>query len=298
MEKLIIQAVDPKSLMECDFIRIHEVMQDMWASEDWLGELAQCNDCGKMMSKENVFWYLPEELIQETVTHIMRILWTESIPCTFCGGKTRLRYGCEHVEKIRERVIGSVDAFLVLCISETKWIVGFEEAYIDSLDRMFHLDFADHYENIWLPEITQRVNGILGYLPDKLLLTSALGLLKPYRNFRNLFGIMSQFARILPDSYLWMPGLAELERGGVTHRMSVGINQGISLWIEDVPELREKMTSVWEKYQSDFVVYPDYVKMLKKNFILEQRQFLRMLRGKSDIWNRSGVMESPMMASV
>lgn len=33
MEKLTIEAVDREKLTEDDFIGIHEVMQDMWASE-------------------------------------------------------------------------------------------------------------------------------------------------------------------------------------------------------------------------------------------------------------------------
>jgi ABC-type ATPase with predicted acetyltransferase domain len=55
MEKLTIEAVDRDTLTESDFLRINQVSQDMWASEEGLGELAQCNDCGKMMSKEHVF---------------------------------------------------------------------------------------------------------------------------------------------------------------------------------------------------------------------------------------------------
>ncbi len=77
-----------------------------------------------------------------------------------------------------------------------------------------------------------------------MLLTSSLGLLEPYRNFQNLFGIMKRFAMILPDNYMGMPGITELDREGVTHRMSKGINDGISLGIEDNPELRAKMTRV------------------------------------------------------
>lgn len=55
MEKLVIEAVDRKDLTEKDFVGIHEVMQDMWASEAGLGELAQCTECGKMISKEEAF---------------------------------------------------------------------------------------------------------------------------------------------------------------------------------------------------------------------------------------------------
>ena len=74
MEKLTIRSVERENLTNEDFVGIHEVMQDMWASEDGLGELAQCHDCGKMLSKEHVFSNLSKELMQEKVAEIMRIL--------------------------------------------------------------------------------------------------------------------------------------------------------------------------------------------------------------------------------
>lgn len=79
---------------------------------------------------------------------------------------------------------------MILCRDEDR-IVGFEEAYIGSVERMFKLDFVDHYGGVGLPEIERRVERMLGYFPDELLLTSSLGLLEPYRNFQNLYGIMS-----------------------------------------------------------------------------------------------------------
>ena len=282
MEKLTIEAVESDDLTDRDFIGIHEVMQDMWASEEWMGELAQCADCRAMISKEQIFWHLPPGLFDETVAYIMKVLWIDAIACPLCWGYTRLIYGPENVEKIKERVLGSVDSFLVLCKSATKGIVGFEEGYIDPLDRMFELDFKDHYEDVWLGEIERRIETILGYVPNEMLLTSSLGLLKPYRNFRNLFGIMSQFARILPNTHLWKPGITELDQGGVTHRMSEGINQGVSLGIENVPDLQRKVRlRAGRVFNSNLVVYPDYAGMLKKNFDMGHREFLGMLRGKS-----------------
>ncbi len=167
----------------------------------------------------------------------------------------------------------------MLAHSETDGIVGFEEAYVDPLEEMFELDFTDHYGNVGLPEIRKRVDRALGYVPDEILLTSSLGLLEPYRNFQNLFGIMERFSLSLPESYVGMPGMAELNRGGVTHRMSSVIKEGISLGIEDVPELRAKMTAVGEKYQCDLIVYPDSVGMHKNHFTHGMKHFLRMSQG-------------------
>ncbi len=212
MESLTIEAVRPEDLKDRDFVGIHEVMQDMWASEAGLGELAHCRECGKMVSKEEAFARLPPELAKDTVAHVMRALGTDEIPCVECGGKTRLVYGPGNVERIRDRLLRSSDAYVVLCKSSVRGIVGFEEAYVDSLDRIFELDLLDHYGQVGLPEIRGRVARTLGYEPEEIMLLSSLGLLEPYRNFQNLFEIMHQFARSLPDSRIPTPGMTEMHR--------------------------------------------------------------------------------------
>lgn len=74
MGKLTIEAVDPMDLTGRDFEGVAEVMQDMWASDAGMGELAHCNDCGKMVSKEHAFGHLSKDLTEKTVAHIMSVL--------------------------------------------------------------------------------------------------------------------------------------------------------------------------------------------------------------------------------
>ena len=50
---LEIESVDPKKLTQQEFRSINEVTQDMWAFG--IGELAQCECCGEMLSKKDVF---------------------------------------------------------------------------------------------------------------------------------------------------------------------------------------------------------------------------------------------------
>jgi hypothetical protein len=72
----------------------------------------------------------------------------DSIPCTECGGETKLTYGPENIEMIKKRVLESVEYFLVLCKNKRNEIVGFEEGYIDSLEHIFEWDLAYHYKNV------------------------------------------------------------------------------------------------------------------------------------------------------
>ena len=48
--------------------------------------------------------------------------------------------------------------------------------------------------------------------------------------------------------------------------MNAGINQGISLGIEDDPTLRAKMTRVGDNYNCDLIIYHDPVKIYKERF--------------------------------
>lgn len=278
MNALTIEAVRPKDLSERDIVGIHEVMQDMWASEVGLGELSECRDCGKMVSKEEAFRHLPPEISTDTVAHVFRILGTDQVPCPDCGGRTRLIYGDSNVDKIRDRLTRSEDAFVVLAKHAEKGIVGFEEGYVDSLERIFELDLTDHYGNVGLPAIRDRISSVLGYDPERMLLLSSLGLLAPYRNFQNMFAILARFSEMLPESRTDVPGLTEMHRGGVTYRMSEGIGQGLVLGIEDEPEFRAKMTSVGEKYESNLVAYANPVSMYRENFTKGMRHFLRSTR--------------------
>lgn len=127
-----------------------------------------------MVSKEEAFRNLPKELATDTVAHVFRILGHENVPCPDCLGKTRLIYGKSNVDKIRDRLTKSQDAFIVLAKDPEKGIVGFEEGYVDSLERIFDLDLTDHYGNVGLPAIRNRISSVLGYDPERMLLLSSL----------------------------------------------------------------------------------------------------------------------------
>lgn len=110
-----------------------------------------------MISKEAAFHGLPRELQKKTVAKILQALGMETVPCTVCNGDTRFIYGPKNTDKIRNRLLNSLDSFLVLASSQADGIVGFNEAYIDPLERLFELDFKDHYGKIGFREIQKRV---------------------------------------------------------------------------------------------------------------------------------------------
>lgn len=263
---LTIESVRPQDLAHKDFVRISEVSQDMWASEAGLGELAQCTHCGKMHSKEDIFEGLPRDFFQKTVAEIMREIDMKEILCHSCGHETRMIYGPENVEMVKERVLQSVDSFLVLCTDTQNKIVGFEEGYIDSLQKIFDRDLHYHYSKIGFAEVSRRVDQMLGYTPENMLILSSIGLLQEHRNFNNLFEILNQFSRAIPEKYMDIPGITELDKDSVIHRMSEGMSTGISLGFNDSAFWKDKITNIGKKYNSDLMVDRDPVRVYKQNF--------------------------------
>ncbi len=117
-----------------------------------------------------------------------------------------------------------------------------------------------------------------GHVPPRMLVLSSIGLLEPYRNFNNLFEILNQFSRAIPDKYIDLPGITELDKDNVIHRMSAKLNTGISLGINGSPEWQHKITNIGEKYNTDLIVYRDPVRIYKENFTHGSKQFLRLAR--------------------
>ena len=163
-----------------------------------------------MISKESAFRKLPSELAEKTVAEVFRILGDDRVDCPDCGSAADLVYGNGNAEKIRDRLQNSQEAYVVVARNPKGEIVGFDEAYVDGFDRIFDLDLTDHYGEVGRETVRERVAEVLGRDPERLILLSSLGLLKPYRSFRNLFSILAKFSETMPDSLLGTPGLTEM----------------------------------------------------------------------------------------
>ncbi len=281
---LTIQSVRPQDLSQRDFERLADVSQDMWASEAGLGELAKCDHCGRMHSKEDVFGELPEEYFQKTVAEIMGD--QKVLACHSCGKETRMVYGSDNVENIRKRLLSSMDSFLVVCQDAKGEIVGFKDGYVDTIDKIFEQEFAYHYRLIGVHAVKARIKKILGFLPSKMFAVSSVGLLAPHRNFYNLFETMNQFARNLPDEYLDMPGIAELDKRNVLYRMCEMLETVTSMEIGQDPALAPKICDVGKDYNSELVILghrsrtkdSGVVRAYKDGFTHGPKHFLRLSR--------------------
>ena len=126
-DDIFIEAILPQDLSQKDFELLNELTQDMWWTNRWLGELVRCRECWHISSKEQAFWHSGIDITKMTVQKIMDVLDISNISCPCCNGTTDFIYGREHIEKIRERLLKSVDSFLTVCRDKRNDIIGFNK---------------------------------------------------------------------------------------------------------------------------------------------------------------------------
>ncbi len=248
-----IRSVNPRDLSENQFLRLNEVSQDMWAESLW--ELVQCKCCGKMMSKQDIFWHLAKEVYDETVQKIMELLWITQISCVECGSETRFVYWEEHLGVIKDRLLWCKKPFLVIAENQQWEIVWYEEWYIDTLDNIFRREFIYHYGDIWFMEIKRRVwNVLLWEVPNEMLVLSSIWLLSKYINFFTLFEILKTFANTISDWYIDTPWITEVDKKNNLNKISQAI-WSISLWFHE--DMRSKISNTWKDYESNLILIPE-----------------------------------------
>ena len=261
--RINVTKVDPKSLSWDDIASLAEVTQDMWADGIW--EFVQCEECGHMHSKKDIFWWLIPQIYSLTVRKLMGDFEIDTLSCHKCSGDVRFVYGKANIEVIRDRLLKTKESFLVVA-SHEKWdIVWYEDAYIWSLEDIFYREFETHYRYVGVEEIRKRIFNVLGFSPDELLVLSDIWLLGKYRNFQNLFQILSKFSRSIPPENDKIPGFTELDKENSLYKISQSL-WWISLWIDQDIQLGNKISNIWKGYKSDLIVYHRVAEIYRKNF--------------------------------
>ncbi|NDK19981.1 hypothetical protein GW819_04010 [Candidatus Gracilibacteria bacterium] len=276
MEKqnLEIRSVNPKTLSLSELRSINEVTQDMWAYG--IGEFAQCECCGEMISKKDIFGNLSKDIYMNTTAKIMEILGINDIKCTKCEGKTKLIYGTENIKNIQERLMES-ESFLVVCRDKKGEIVGYMDGYIDSLDTIFRRELHYHYSEIGFRIVRERVGEILGDIPPVMMSFSSMGLIEKYMNFFTIFNMLNEFFRTIPEEYTEALGITELDKKNNLYGIYKTIGSR-SLGLRNIPELHGKICNTGKEYESDIVVFRDPIIQAKERFSAGIREFLRQYR--------------------
>ncbi len=270
-----VTAVDPKSLSDDDIHSLSEVMQDMWADGIW--EFVQCSECDHMHSKQDIYEHLKQEHYQCTVRAIMWDFEVDNIPCQQCSWSTRPVFGRANIEVVRDRLMNTRKAFLAVARNKRDEIVGFEDAYIGTLESIFDRELETHYRIIGIAEIRDRITRVLSYEPPELLVLSDIGLLSRYRSFQNIYHILSSVAQTMTPEYDSIPGFTEIDEGNSLHTIS-SILGWVSLGIRQDPRLGEHIINTGHDYQSDLIVYNWVASIYRNSFSWSAKSLVRLIR--------------------
>lgn len=271
-----IQSITPSSLLESDFQALNELTQDMWGTERGLWELIRCSECWKISSKEQVFLSSKDIVTTKTVQQIMNGLDISVVHCPHCGHEASFIYGSEHIHKIRERLLESITSFITICRDTmSNEIVWFTDAYIAPIDVIYERELFSHYEKVWLNRIQSRIEEILWFVPEKMIVFSAMGFHPVYsHNMGLLFRMLREFFWSIPSEFHTIPWIAELDDYNNFWKISHLIGTK-TLWVSHLA------TNTWEKYKSNLVVAETPIWLFLDWFNNSPKAFLRRT-----VWNK------------
>lgn len=271
----VVEVLDPKTMWNKKIEQVSNTFREMWSSENWLQELVQCPSCNKISSKKDIFWHLDSFIYNLEVTDIMKIHGMKYIPCPCCRTETRFIYGNEYTNDIRKRLLNSIDSFLVVAQDDWNpvwWLLWYMP---NSFEEMYQLEFKDHYSNVGVEKIRNKVNIILDWEQQNMLMFAAVGFLDKYRNLFQLIEFLQLAYAHLPKKHYGLPWIMELDKNNIMHKLFSSIGW-ISLWLSDT----DNVANTWKHYKSDIVILPNAAEVFWEYFWpnVSKRKILKLLQ--------------------
>jgi len=258
MEKeLTIESADLEKISNFEINQIFEIEQDTWAYSIW--EYVKCNNCWKIHSKKDIFWYLPKDIFFEVVAKIEDIIWIDSIKCLNCWSDCEHIFWKEYISDIVDRYKNQLDSILVL-YRETNWnILWFMDWYINNFDTIFEKEYF-YYEQLWKNYIKMLIENLLSEeINWNILMMSALWVKKELTNYDTILKIKKHFfAQISTCKTKFDFSTFELRLWSLVHEIYQNL-WAIWLWIPENNSNYKKVSFINPNSQSDIFIHTDIV---------------------------------------
>ena len=273
-----IESVNPHSLSESDFSKIHEITQDMWAR--WLWEFLECSNCSYIASKDDIFgswkYGITAEWYKKTIAFILSHMDDNHrkniYSCPNCNCTMSPIYGNNYKDEIKSRLLDT-ESYLTIC--RVRWeIVWYMDFFVASPEEAYERDWKRHYEGLGFSEIDKRISINLGYMPKKIICFTAMWLLEEYSNFFTIYTLLNTNFQSAPRSIYKIPWATELNKNSWLYSI-YRLMWSQSLHLTDDRDWLEKLKHIKGTYNSDIVTFPSPVETFMDNFSMSIRQFLR-----------------------
>lgn len=267
-----IKEIEAKWLSECQLIEMWKVQKDMWAYSLW--EYVICNCCNQIHSKNDIFWYLSQEIRRDSVSKLEEIFLWDSIKCKRCNSwNTDFIYDIDKsvsffIEKYKQ------EAFLVLWYNLNWEIVGFMDWYFSYLIDIYNLEISYHYPNLSINILEELIKNKLSVLSlDRLLSLSSIWTYENNISYTFIFELIRRFFKIVWNKW-WTPWIIELDKRNSIYQI-YKIMWSVSLWIDTNISVNTN-----ENYESDLCIFVDPIANFNTNFDMSFRQFFRKYKIK------------------
>lgn len=235
------------SLSIKDIIKIYEIEQDMWAHILW--EFVKCNNCNKIFSKKDIFWWLDKSLYINNVSSIISSLGIKNINCVFCNWVTKYIYDYDYIYEIINR--HKNDSILVLYKNDdSNLLTWFCDGYYWYFDEIYINEFKKYYSNI---EIYWFIKNKLGNIINKkIFVLSAIGLEAKFKSLDIVYRLLLYFLRV--PSFYNIPIIFESRIGTKMHEIYM-FTWAERLWISTNNKFINMIENSNKDYISDIFIY-------------------------------------------
>jgi len=244
--------MDTSQLSQWDIEEIFNVEQDMWAREEGLWEYLQCLSCNTFFSKQDIYRDISKSRYNQTVWELEQQEQRDIFCCTACWGK---RIHCfskqEYVQSMRERYKRKSVLVLMRDGDELAW---FMDGYVSDLETIYNTEFKEHYEDIGINTIKQRIIATLGDFPVEYFSCASSWTREEYMNFFHIYSLLQQFFLHFPEEIETVMWLSELHSGGPYEKIFSKLWTR-SIWIRAQYEAN---ISTSDGYDSDIYVHPNF----------------------------------------
>ncbi len=252
-------SLDTRKLDKLQINQISQVEKDMWAY--WIGDYISCNNCEKISSKKDIFWYLWRKISSQVVNILEDKYIFDSIKCPFCSSwNTSFIYDTQKNNlSIIDRYKNSLKSYLSVLI-DTDWTIKwFCDWYIDNFENIYNRELIYHFWNINPENINKKILKILGDAKIKYFLSNcSTWTIEEYSNINIFYNLIRTYHKtIFNDVYYEnnfftkkLPWIIELD-----------INSNLNKIYKKMWSLRMWFVWYWayKDYKSDIFIFENPV---------------------------------------
>lgn len=275
MEKYKIENLDVTKITSKDILKIAQLEQDMRSREEWFWEYVECVSCGKIHSKENMFWQLSNQIRHELICEIEKIIPIDSMNCQYCHGKVEAIFDPKKsMEKIKERYEKMYRSYVTILRDNSWEIRGFFDGFVDKYWKIYNYEFQRYYDKIWKDFVQNEAEKIIN-TSGFLLTIHGSGIEESVKNLFLLFEMQKSFFSSVQKDFDTIDAIYEVKIG-----TSVSVINALFWWVSlnitQSPENRELLTHT--NFRREIYAHPNIADVFFQHLQQPIKQILRQNR--------------------